>query len=165
MSLHAELIPPVTHALHAFGAFLRKAQAHAEERKIDPAALLGARLYPDMYPLARQVQIACDMVNRGAARLAGQDPQTFADTETSFVELRGRIDRVIAAIGMFKEADFTGAEARTITFKAGSSDFSFTGADYLRIWVLPNYYFHMTTAYAILRHSGVELGKRDFLGG
>ncbi len=165
MSLYDEFVPPLAHALGALSRVLDKAEAHCTARKIDPAILLGSRLYPDMFALTRQVQIACDQARRGSVRLAGGEPASVPDTETSFADLRARIALTVEALDALSPADFTGAEARTISFKAGPRDLSFTGADYIRRWILPNYYFHATAAYAILRHNGVELGKADFLGG
>lgn len=165
MSLFDEFVPPLAHALSALSRVLEKGEAHAAARRIDESVFLSSRLYPDMFALTRQVQIACDQARRGAIRLAGREPDSVPDTEASFADLRARIARTIAALQALTPADFDGAEARTITFKAGPRDISFTGADYIRRWILPNYYFHATTVYAILRHNGVELGKADFLGG
>lgn len=165
MSLYEEFVPPLAHSLSALSRVLEKAEAHAVNRKIDQAVFLGARLYPDMFPLTRQVQIACDQARRGAIRLKGGEPESVPDTEASFADLRARITRTIDALNALKPADFDGAEGRTVTFKAGPREISFTGADYIRRWIVPNYYFHATAAYAILRHNGVELGKADFLGG
>ncbi|MGL4280551.1 MAG: DUF1993 domain-containing protein, partial [Albidovulum sp.] len=144
---------------------LDKAEAHAEAKKIDPSVLLAARLYPDMYPLTRQVQIACDMARRGAIRLAGGEPPSVPDSETTFAELKDRIAATIAAISAVPKADVDGSERREVTIKVRGGDMTFSGLDFVRIWSLPNFYFHMTTAYAILRHNGVELGKSDFLAG
>ena len=165
MSLYEEFVPPLAHSLGALARVPEKAEAHAGARKIDQGIFLGARLYPDMFPLTRQVQIACDQARRGALRLKGAEPDSVPDTEASFADLRARIGRTIEALNALTPADFVGAEARSVTFKAGPREITFTGADYIRRWILPNYYFHATTAYAILRHNGVELGKADFLGG
>lgn len=165
MSLYEEFVPPLAHSLSALSRVLDKAEAHAANRKIDQAVFLGSRLYPDMFPLTRQVQIACDQARRGAIRLKGGEPESIPDTEATFADLRARIARTIDALKALKPADFDGAEGRTVTFKAGPREISFTGADYIRSWIVPNYYFHATAAYAILRHNGVELGKTDFLGG
>lgn len=165
MSLYEEFVPPLAHGLAALSRVLEKAEAHAAARKIDEGVFLTARLYPDMFPLVRQVQIACDQARRGAVRLKGGVPEAIPDTETTFADLRARITRTIDALDALKPADFDGAEGRTVTFKAGPREISFTGADYIRRWIVPNYYFHATAAYAILRHNGVELGKADFLGG
>lgn len=165
MTLFDEFVPPMSHALASLSKVLDKAEAHATAKKIDPAVLMAARLYPDMFALTRQVQIACDQVRRGAARLAGREPEAVADTEQSFADLRARIASTLAVLKALTPADLDGADKRTYTFKAGPTEVSFEGANYIRFWILPNFYFHMTSAYAILRHNGVELGKADFLGG
>lgn len=165
MSVYDFYIPPMLRGLSALSKILDKAEAHAEAKKIDPAVLLSARLYPDMYPLSRQVQIACDMARRGAIRLAGGEPPSVPDTETSFADLKARIAATIAAVSAILKADFDGAEERSLTIKVRGNDMIFSGLDFVRVWSLPNFYFHMTTAYAILRHNGVELGKPDFLAG
>lgn len=165
MSLHDEFAAPLAHGLSSLSKILDKAAAHAEAKRIDPAVLLSSRLYPDMFPLTRQVQIACDQARRGIARLKGEEPASVADNETTFDELKTRIATTIAALKSLSAADLAGAEARTISFKAGPAELSFLGEAYVRQWILPNFYFHLTTAYAILRHNGVELGKADFLGG
>ncbi len=165
MSLYEEFVPPLAHGLSALSRVLEKAEAHAAARKIDESVFLTARLYPDMFPLTRQVQIACDQARRGAIRLKGGEPESIPDTEATISDLRARITRTIDALNALKPADFDGADGRTVTFKAGPREISFTGADYIRRWIVPNYYFHATAAYAILRHNGVELGKADFLGG
>ncbi len=165
MSLYDYTIPPMLRGLASLSGILDKAEAHALARKIDPSVLLSARLYPDMYPLARQVQIACDMARRGAIRLSGGEPPSVPDTETSFAELKARIAATIDFLGTLPASSFDGAEERELTIKAGGADMTFSGLDFARGWSLPNFYFHVATAYAILRHNGVELGKRDFLGG
>ncbi len=165
MSLYDHFVPPLTHSLTALSRILDKAEAHCAARKIDPSVLMTARLFPDMLPFSRQVQIACDHARRGAIRLTGGEPPPVPDTETSFVELKARIAATIAVLQGFSAADFAGAEARPIAIKAGPRELTFTGASFLSSWSLPNFYFHMTTAYAILRHNGVELGKGDYLGG
>ena len=165
MSLYEPFVPPLSHSLKAMSRILDKAEAHASARKIEPSVLLGSRLYPDMWPLLRQVQAACDMTRRGALRLTGQEPPSVPDTETTLGELKARIASTVAILEGLSPADFKGAEDRTISFKAGPRDMHFTGTAYLHSWIIPNVYFHLTTAYAILRHNGVELGKPDFLGG
>jgi hypothetical protein len=151
--------------LRALSAVLAKAEAHCAERKIDPAVLCAARLFPDMFPLTRQIMIATDHAKAVAARLTGTENPKFEDVETTLPDLRARIDRTLAFIGGFDDAAFADAEARTISFKAGPRDMAFSGADYLAAWAVPNFYFHATTAYNILRHNGVPLGKADFLTG
>lgn len=144
---------------------LAKAEADAAARKIDPQVFLEARLAPDMFPLKRQVQITTDQVKGGMSRLAGAEVPSWPDNETSFAELAKRIDKAMAHIGSFQPAQFEGFETRKIELKFPNATLEFTGRDYLLGFVIPNFYFHMTTAYAILRHNGVALGKRDFLGG
>jgi hypothetical protein len=165
MNLYDEFAPPLCHALGSLSSVLAKAEAHAAARKTDEGAYLGARLFPDMFALTRQVQIACDQVRRGAARLTGQEPASVPDTEASFADLRARIASTLAVAKALTPAAMEGADKRTYTFKAGPKDVSFEGAAYIRYWILPNFYFHMATAYGILRHNGVEIGKADFLGG
>ena len=165
MSLYENFAPPLAHGLTALSKILDKAEAHCAAKKIDPAALLAARLYPDMFPFTRQIQIACDQARRAIARLKGEEPASVPDNEASFAELKARIASTVAQLKALSPADLAGAEGRTISFKAGSREVSFNGDNYIRQWILPNFYFHTTTAYAILRHNGVELGKGDFLGG
>jgi len=151
--------------LPSLKAILNKAEADAEARKYDPAVLLQGRLAPDMLPFVRQVQIATDQVKGGLARLAGVDVPSWPDDENSFAALQARIDKAIEFAKTFTPAQFEGAEQRSIELKFPQVTLNFTGRDYLQRFVLPNFYFHVTTAYAILRHNGVALGKRDFLGG
>jgi len=146
-------------------AILSKAEADAEARKIDPQVYLQARLAPDMLPFTRQIQIATDQVKGGMGRLAGVQVPTWEDNEKTFEELRARVDKASAYLKTFKPAQFEGAETRPVELKFPNATFNFTGKDYLLNFVLPNFYFHITTAYAILRHNGVQLGKRDFIGG
>jgi hypothetical protein len=150
--------------LPALKAILSKAEADAQNRKIDPQVFLQARLAPDMLPFTRQVQIATDQVKGGMARLAGVQSPVWEDNESTFEELRERVDKASAYAKTFKPAQYEGAEARQIELKFPNATLNFTGKDYLYNFVLPNFYFHMTTAYAILRHNGVQLGKRDFVG-
>jgi uncharacterized protein len=144
---------------------LAKAEADATARKIDPKVFLDARLAPDMFGLTRQVQITTDQVKGGMSRLAGAEVPSWPDTEASFADLAARVDKAIAHVKSFKPAQYEGFEARKIELKFPNATLEFTGRDYLVGFVLPNFYFHMTAAYAILRHNGVALGKRDFLGG
>jgi len=164
LSMYQALVPPSIRALTALAAILEKGAAHCEAKKIDPAVLVSARLFPDMFPLSRQVQIATDIAKAGAARLAGQAPPSFEDTETTFPELIARVRRTIDFLATFREEQFAGAEDRTVTWKTRAREMSMQGVQYVQTWVHPNVYFHVTTAYNILRHSGVELGKKDFLG-
>jgi hypothetical protein len=151
-------------ALNNLDAILAKAAAHADAKKIDPAVLIGSRLYPDMFALARQVQVASDTAKGSAARLAGAEPPKYEDTESTFDEHSGRIRKTVAYLESFKAGQIDGSESKKITLKLRDRAITFDGADYLLNFVLPNFFFHVTTAYDILRHCGVELGKRDFLG-
>ena len=153
-----------THNLKNLSAMLKAASKHARAKGIDPDVLLVARLAPDMMPLVRQVQIVTDHAKGASARLAGVEPPEFKDEETSFAELESRIKNTLAFIRTFKPAHFEGSESREVAMVMPIGKISFNGADYLNGFALPNFYFHLTTAYNILRHNGVELGKKDFLG-
>jgi hypothetical protein len=145
-------------------AILQKAKAYAAERKIDEQVLLGYRLAPDMFPLTRQVQIATDMAKGCAARLAGVEIPSYQDDEASFDALIARLEKVIAFLDGFKAAQLDGTEGKTITLKRQTGDITYQGQPYLLEYVLPNVFFHYTTAYAILRHCGLAIGKKDFIG-
>jgi uncharacterized protein len=165
MSMSNASIQVFETSLNALSALLDKAQAHAEAKKIDPAALLNARLFPDMFPFSRQVQIACDQAKNGGSRLADAEPPRFEDNETTFAELKARIAKTVAYVKTLDAKKIDEAGEREITFPLGAANKGqMKGADYLNHFVLPNFYFHATTAYDILRHSGVEIGKRDFIG-
>lgn len=164
ISMHQISIPVLVRALNNLDAILAKAAAHAEVKKIDPAVLIGSRLYPDMFALARQVQVASDTAKGCAARLAGAEPPKYDDTEATFGELSARIRKTIAYLESFKSEQVDGSESRTVTLQLRDHAITFDGLSYLLNFVLPNFFFHVTTAYDILRHSGVDLGKRDFLG-
>jgi hypothetical protein len=157
-------IPPILRTLTNLRGILEKAAAHAEARKIDPSVLVNARLYPDMFPLARQVQIATDNAKGAASRLAGVAPPKFEDNEATFAELVARVDKTIALLQTFKPEQIDGSEEKIITLPMHDRTLTFKGLPYLLDYVLPNIYFHATTVYAILRHNGVEVGKKDFLG-
>jgi hypothetical protein len=157
-------IPVFVRMLGNLSAILTKAEAHAEAKKIDPSIFINARLAPDMFPLARQVQIATDGVKGCAARLAGLEVPSYADTETTFAELQTRIAKTVGFLKTVSAAQIDGSEERAIVLKAGKRELNFKGQAYLLNFVLPNLYFHITTTYAILRHNGVEIGKLDFLG-
>jgi hypothetical protein len=157
-------IPPLARSLSNLVGILSKAAAHAEAKGIDPTVLLQARLYPDMFPLVRQVQIATDIARRGLARLAGVESTAMEDNEASFEELIGRIVTTLASLEGFLPEQLDGTETRAIELTIRDETLHFSGQSFLLLFVLPNVYFHVTTAYAILRHNGVELGKRDFLG-
>jgi hypothetical protein len=164
ISVHAMSVDVFAHALGNLSGFLEKAVANAKERKFDPAVLLGSRLAPDMFPLTRQVQIACDLAKNSVARLASQEPPRFPDTEASFEELHARIARTIDYLRGVPTSALEGAETRDIKVPAGERTLEFKGLEFLEQWAIPNVFFHITTAYAILRHNGVDIGKRDFLG-
>ena len=151
-------------ALGNLDAILDKAVASAEARKFDPQVFLSSRLAPDMFPLTRQVQIACDFCKGTMARLGGVENPKMEDTEASFADLKARIAKVRTFVEGVQEAGFAGAEEREISFQAGPRQLQFKGLTYLLGYALPNLYFHMSMVYAILRHNGVDLGKRDFLG-
>lgn len=163
-SMFETTIPPLKRTLSNLANLLKKAEEHADAKNIEHSVLLNSRLYPDMYPLIRQVQIATDMSKGAAARLAGIEIPKYEDTETTFGELYARIAKTIAFIETISSTQMEGCETRDITITIRKIDLNFTGQSYLLTWVLPNVYFHVTTAYNILRHNGVELGKPDFLG-
>jgi uncharacterized protein len=163
LSMYQASVPVFLQLLGSHSKILQKAAAHAEARKIDPNALLSARLYPDMFPLTRQVQTAADHAKGAVARLAGADVPSFPDTEASFAELEARLQKTSDFIKTFKPEQIDGSEEREIVLHMRAQSRTFTGQTYLLHFALPNFYFHMTTAYAILRHNGVEIGKRDFL--
>jgi hypothetical protein len=164
LSMSQASIPLFVQLLTAASGVLDKAAAHAEAKKIDPSVLLNARLYPDMFPLTRQIQIATDQAKGCVARLAGLEVPKYADTEASFDELKARIARTIDFVKSVNPAQIDGTEDKSLTIPIGKQEREFKGQAYLLNFVLPNFYFHLTTAYNILRHSGVEIGKRDFLG-
>lgn len=164
LSMHSCSIPYFVRALNNLSAILDKAATHAQEHEIDPTILVTARLFPDMFPLSRQVQIACDVSKGAAARIAGIEAPSFEDNESSFEELQERISKTIDFLNSVPAEQINGTEDKTVKFQAGSFEIDFTGATYLSMWALPNLYFHVTTTYNILRHNGVELGKLDFVG-
>lgn len=164
LSMYQALVPPLLRTLTSLVTILEKGAAHCEAKKIDPSVLVNGRLFPDMFPLSRQVQIAADVAKAGAARLAGQAPPSYEDDETTFPELIARVRRTIDYLGTFREDQFEGTEGRTVTWKTRAAEMSMPGVAYVQTWVHPNVFFHVTTAYNILRHNGVELGKQDFLG-
>jgi hypothetical protein len=164
ISMYQASVPAFLQQLRALSGVLRKGASHAAARKIDPAVLLDARLFPDMFALTRQVQIACDFAKGASARLAGVEVPSYEDNEKTFEELDARIARTIAFVESLKPEQIDGSEGRKITIKIAGNPVTFEGQPYLVGFVLPNFYFHATAAYAILRHNGVELGKRDFVG-
>lgn len=164
LSLYQASMPVLARGLQNLSNILKKAATNAEARKIDPAVLVAARLAPDMFALARQVQITTDTAKGCAARLAGLEVPSYADTETTFDELQARIAKTIAFVQSVKPEQVDGNESRAINLKLGPREVSFTGQSYLLTFVLPNFFFHVTAAYAILRHNGVDIGKLDYLG-
>ncbi|MEO6234712.1 MAG: DUF1993 domain-containing protein [Thermomonas sp.] len=165
LSMHQASVPVLTRALSNLKHVLSLGEAHAIARGFDPALLVQARLTPDMLPLVRQVQIACDMARRGCARLAGIEPEAVADDEADFAALYARIDRTCENITAYTDAQIDGSEEREIVVKMRNYDeLRFNGRDYLLNYVVPNLFFHSTTVYALLRQSGVPLGKLDFMG-
>ena len=165
ISMHQASAPRFAHTLKSLSAILSKAQAHCEAKKIDPLVMTASRLYPDMFPLTRQVQVACDAAKGAVARLAGVEIPKHEDTEKTFDELKARIQKTLDFIASVKPAQVDGTEEKEIVLKLRGNDVPFKGAQYLLAYAWPNFYFHAATAYNILRHNGVEIGKADFLGG
>ncbi len=164
VSMYQASVPVFVRFLNNLAEMLQTAAAHAEAKKIDPGVLINARLYPDMFALARQVQIAADSAKGCAARLAGVEPPKFEDTETTFPELIARVRKTVDYLNTLKPEQIDGSEEKTITLTMRDKTRTFVGMPFLLQHALPNLYFHITTTYAILRHNGVELGKKDFLG-
>jgi uncharacterized protein len=164
ISMYQASVPSLVHSLQNLVNILEKAAADAETRKIDPAVFINSRLYPDMLPLSKQVQIAADIAKKGVARLAGVEAPAYEDNETTFPELIGRLQKTIDFIKTITPAQIDGSEEKAISLPVGKQTMEFQGMPYLLGFVLPNVYFHVTTAYGILRNSGVALGKIDFLG-
>lgn len=162
--MHAASVPVFVRMLNNLLAWLDKAQAHAEARKFDPANYLGLRLAPDMLPFTRQIQIATDGAKGCVARLAGVEVPKWEDNEASLDDLRARVRKTIDYVQSVPAAQIDGSEGREVVLQMRAGELRFAGQDYLRHFVLPNFYFHLTTTYALLRHAGVELGKSDFLG-
>ena len=165
LSMYQASAPVFLQGLTALSTILDKAEAQCAERKIDMAVLLADRLAPDMFPFTRQVQLACDFAKNAVCRLAGREPPRFEDTEATVAELKDRIARTLALLGTIPAGEVDGSEARTVTLNIAGQPMSFDGQSYLLHFALPNYFFHLTTAYAILRHNGIQIGKRDFVGG
>ncbi len=158
-------VPVFLHFLDVLATLLKKAEEHCAAKKIDPAVMVSLRLYPDMLPLTRQVQIACDSAKGTGARLANIPVPSFPDEEKTFAELQTRIAKTADFLRSLNKSQFDGAATRAISFKAGPRELNFVGAEYLGRWAFPNFFFHVTTAYNILRHNGVEIGKTDYMGG
>ncbi|MAT52678.1 MAG: hypothetical protein CMK32_15980 [Porticoccaceae bacterium] len=165
VSMYDFSIPVFRHALGSLALVLGKGQVHCANHQLDESVLFDARLYPDMFPLHRQVQVSCDQAKNASAYLAGETPVGFEDTESTFADLIARIEKTRAALDQLGPELFTGMESEPVSFVVGAYRMVFpTGLEYLQRFALPNFYFHVSTAYDILRHNGVELGKGDFLG-
>ena len=164
VSLYDVSIPVLTLGLNNLSAILDKAASHAENKKVDPKALPAARLIIDMLPLSAQIQIACDTAKGAAARLAGVEIPKHEDTETTIPELKARIAKTVEFLKTIKPQQLQGAETREVVLQFPQNTLKFTGVNYLTNFVLPNFFFHLTMAYALLRMNGVDVGKRDFLG-
>lgn len=164
LSMYQASAPVFARALTNLGGILAKASAHAAAGKIDEGVFLNARLFPNMFPLSRQVQIATDFARGTTARLAGTEPPKWEDNETTFAELIARVERALAAVNGFTSAQIEGSETRSVTRQVRGEPKTFSGVDYLLQYSLPNFFFHATTAYAILRSNGVDVGKGDFIG-
>ena len=165
ISMHAMSVDVLSNILGNLSWLLEKGEAFATAKKIDPSVLLASRLAPDMFPLTRQVQVACDIAKNSVSRLAGQEPPRFEDNETTFEQLRARIARTIAFMKGLPAKDFENSETREIKVPAGPDrTLEFKGLNFVQSWAIPHVFFHVTTAYNILRHNGIEIGKRDYLG-
>lgn len=164
ISMYSASVPAFQKTLGNLKTLLKKGEDYAVVKKFEPSVLLNARLYPDMFALTRQVQIACDVAKGACCRLSGSDIPTFEDKETTFADLYARIDKTLALIATFSPAQIDGQEERDITITPGGKEMKFKGQAYLVNWVMPNFYFHVMITYAILRSNGVEVGKMDYLG-
>jgi hypothetical protein len=165
ITVQAVTVDLFANSLTSLAALLEKGLAHAIARKFDPSVLFNARLAPDMFPLSRQVQLACDLAKNSVARIAAVEPPRFEDNEKTIEDLRARIARTVDYLKGVPASAFEGAEDRDLKVPAGPDKFlDFKGLDFVQRWAIPNVFFHITAAYAILRHNGVEIGKRDFLG-
>ena len=164
ITMYESSVPVLVHSLNNLVGILEKGAHHAETKKIDPLVLINSRLYPDMLPLSKQVQIASDIAKRGAANLAGTEAPKFDDVETTFAELIERTNKTVSFLQTIKPEQIDGTQQKTINLPMREKTLTFSGQIFLLYFVLPNVYFHVTTAYDILRHCGVEIGKQDFLG-
>lgn len=164
LGMYQASVPVFSRQLVAMGKILAKAEAHAEARKFDQKALIQARLFPDMLPLSAQIQIASDAAKGAVARLSGAEVPSWEDNEATLQQLAERCAKTEKYLASFKPEQIDGSEDREVTLKIGGNPVPFAGQQYLLGFAIPNFYFHITTAYALLRHSGVEIGKRDFLG-
>jgi hypothetical protein len=164
LSMYSSSIPVFLHYLKNLSVLLKKGAEYAAEKKVDEKVLTSSRLYPDMFPLARQVQIACDVAKGCGARLAGVDVPKYEDNEATFSELQARIDKTVSFLHTLSASQIDGSEQKQIKLQAGPRELEFVGDFFLRNWALPNVFFHITTTYNILRHNGVPVGKMDYLG-
>jgi len=164
LTMYQASVPALLTTLKASATMIDKAEADAAQRKYDPAVLLTVRLAPDMFPLSRQFQLVSDFAKSTAARLAGVEVPRYEDKEASFADIKARLAKTAAYVESFKPEAIDGSETRDVTIPIGGQPRTYKGLDYLLTFALPNFYFHATTAYDILRHCGVPLGKRDFLG-
>jgi hypothetical protein len=164
MSFYDATVPAFLQILGSLPGLLSKAEAHCQARNIQPDVLLNARLYPDMLPLSKQIQLVCDFAAKGCARLTHSEVPSTPDTEKTFEELRQRLAKTTDYVKSFKPAQFEGADTKDVTFPVGPSTMTLKGQQFASGFAFPNFYFHAATAHGILRHNGVEIGKRDFLG-
>jgi uncharacterized protein len=164
MSFYDATVPAFLQILNSLTKILAKAEAHCTAKNIAPEVLLGARLFPDMLPFSKQIQLVCDFAGKGCARLTHSEVPTTPDTEKTFEELKTRLANTIDYVKAFRPAQFEGADAREVTFPVGPTTLTLKGQQFLNNFAFPNFYFHAATAHGILRHNGVEIGKRDFLG-
>jgi uncharacterized protein len=164
MSFYDASVPAFLQILGSLTKILTKAEAHCAAKNIAPEVLLGARLYPDMLPFSKQIQLVCDFAAKGCARLTHSEVPTTPDTEKTFEELRARLTKTIDYLKTFKPAQFEGADSRDVTFPVGPTTMTLKGQQFLNNFAFANFYFHAATAHGIRRHNGVEIGKRDFLG-
>ena len=164
ISMYQASVPRFVNVLGNLSNILDKAQAHVDAKKLDPAALTSYRLFPDMLPMTKQVQIACDTAKGVVARLAGMDIPVYEDNEKTLADMKARIAKTVAFIQTVTPAQIDGSEEKEIVIKRGDKETRYKGMQFLLGHALPNFYFHVTTAYNILRHNGIEIGKRDYLG-
>ena len=164
LSIHEQVVAPLSRMLVNLDAVIGKAEQYAEKNNIEPATLIQARLFPNMLPMVFQIRIATDTAKGAAARLSGSPVPKWPDDEETFADVHARIRKAIDFLATFKPGQFDGAEKRNIELKLGQREVRFTGTEYITGFVIPNFYFHVTTAYAILRHNGVDVGKKDYLG-
>jgi hypothetical protein len=164
MSFHDAAVPDFLQILGSLSGILTKTEAHCKAKNIPPEVLLGARLFPDMLPFSKQIQLVCDFAGKSCARLTHSEVVSTPDTEKTFEELKARLAKTIDYVKAFKPAQFEGADTKDVTFPVGPSTMTVKGQQFLNNFAFPNFYFHATTAHGILRHNGVEIGKRDFLG-